>query len=93
MPRFYIVNENTEDTLGDADQLPAAIQLAREAAQLGQPGALVTIVESQGKAVRQFVRLADGAVIEQPIASRAKPELFAVLNGSALVPAGSLPRS
>jgi hypothetical protein len=68
MPRFYVVNESTEDTLGSADSLPDAIRAAQVAARQGRAGDLVTIIESEGQAVRQFVLLSDGTVAEQPIA-------------------------
>jgi hypothetical protein len=68
--QFYIVNENTEDTFDSADNLQDAIRLAREAASQGQAGDLVSILESGGKAVRQFVLLPDGTVAEQAIARR-----------------------
>jgi hypothetical protein len=67
MPRFYIVNESTEDTFGPAGDLEDAIRLAREAARQGQVGDPVSVLESGGMAVRQFVRTADGAVVEQAI--------------------------
>ncbi len=73
MSQFYIVNENTEDTLGSANELRDAVRLAREAAQQGQAGDLVSILESGGKAVRQFVRLTDGTVAEQPVARGVNP--------------------
>jgi hypothetical protein len=68
MPRFYIVNESTEDMFEPAGNLEDAIRLAREAARQGQVGDPVSILESGGMAVRQFVRTADGTVVEQAIA-------------------------
>jgi hypothetical protein len=68
MSRFYVVNESTEDTLGSADSLPVAIRAAQVAARQGRAGDLVTILESEGQAVRQFVLLPDGPVADQPIA-------------------------
>ncbi len=70
MSQFYVVNENTEDTFGSADNLADAIRAAREAARQGQAGDLVSVLESGGQAVRQFVVLPDGTVAEQPIAQR-----------------------
>jgi hypothetical protein len=72
MPQFYIVNENTEDTFESTDSLPDAIRVAREAARQGQAGDLVSILESEGKAIRQFVLLPDGTVSEQAIARPVK---------------------
>jgi hypothetical protein len=68
MPRFDVANESTEDTIGSAENLPDAVRAAREAARQGRAGDLVTILESGGRAVRQFVLLPDGTVAEQPIA-------------------------
>jgi hypothetical protein len=72
MPQYYVVNENTEDTFGAADDLQDAIRLAREVARQGQTGDLVSVLESGGKGVRQFVRMPDGTVVEQAIARPAK---------------------
>lgn len=72
MPRFCIVNENTEDTLDDADNLEDAIRLARKAATKGAAGEAVSVLESGGKAVRQFVLLQSGVVAEQVVASVGK---------------------
>jgi hypothetical protein len=68
MPEFYIINENTEDTFVSTDNLQDAIRLAREVASQGQTGDLISILESGGMAVRQFVLLPDGTVAEQAIA-------------------------
>jgi hypothetical protein len=68
MPLFTIVHESTEDTLGSTDNLPDAIRAAREAAEQGQAGDPVCILESGGKAVRQFVLLPDGKVTEATLA-------------------------
>lgn len=68
MPQFYVVNERTEDTFDSAENLPDAIRAAREAARQGRAGDLLTILESGGQAVGQFVVLPDGTVAEQPIA-------------------------
>jgi hypothetical protein len=68
MPLFYIVNESTEDTVESTDNLQDAIRVAREAARQGQAGDPVCILESGGKAVRQFVLMPDGTVAEQAIA-------------------------
>jgi hypothetical protein len=68
MHLFYIVNESTEDTLESTDNLQDAIRVAREAAKQGQAGDPVCILESGGKAVRQFVLLPDGKVTEETLA-------------------------
>jgi hypothetical protein len=73
MPLFYIVNESTEDTVDSTDNLQDAIRVAREAARQGQAGDPVCILESGGKAVKQFVLLPDGTVEEQAIPRRPKP--------------------
>jgi hypothetical protein len=67
MSQFYVVNESTEDTLASADNLQDAIRVAREVASQGQAGDPVSIVESGGKAVRQFVLMPDGTVAEQAV--------------------------
>jgi hypothetical protein len=69
MSLFHVVNESTEDTLGVADTLQDAIRLAQQAARQGSPADLISIIESGGKSVGQFVLLPDGTVKEQPIAS------------------------
>ena len=70
MSRFYVVNESTEDTLGSAENLSDAICAAKDAARQGRAGDLVSVLESGGQAVRQFVLLPDGTVAEQAIARR-----------------------
>ena len=72
MTQFYIVNESTEDTFEPADNLQDAIRVAREVAKQGRAGDPVSILESGGKAVRQFVRMPDGTVAEQAIARQAR---------------------
>jgi hypothetical protein len=68
MSQFHVINESTEDTYESTENLQDAIRVAREAARQGQAGDAVSILESGGRAVRQFVLLADGTVAEQPIA-------------------------
>lgn len=68
MSQFYIINENTEDTLATTDNLTDAIRMAGDIAGQGQTGDLVSVLESGGQAVRQFLRMADGRVVEQVIA-------------------------
>jgi hypothetical protein len=93
MSQYYLVNESTEDTLDSADDLQSAIRLAREAALQGQAGDRVTILESGGKAVRQFVLLPDGAVIEQAIARRVNRSVGEeALNGAEQVAPANRPR-
>jgi len=72
MAQFYIINESTEDTLESTDNLQDAIRVAREVARQGQAGDPVSILESGGKAVRQFVLMPDGTVAEQAIARPVK---------------------
>jgi hypothetical protein len=72
MSQFYIINESTEDTLESTDNLQDAIRMAREVARQGHAGDLVSILESGGKAVRQFVLMPDGTVAEQAIARPVK---------------------
>jgi hypothetical protein len=72
MSQFYITNESTEDTFESTDDLQDAIRVAREVARQGQPGDPVSILESGGTTVRQFVLLPDGTVAEQAVARRAK---------------------
>ena len=73
MSRFYVVSESTEDTFESTDNLQDAICVAREVAGQGQAGDLVSILESGGRAVRQFVLKPDGTVEEQAIARQVKP--------------------
>ena len=72
MPQFYITNESTEDTLAFTDDLQDAIRMAREVARLGQAGDPVSILESGGNAVQQFVLMPDGTIAEQAIAHQVK---------------------
>ncbi len=71
MSQFYIVNESTEDTFESTDNLQDAIRVAREVARQGHVGDPVSILESGGKAVCQFILMSDGTVVEQVIARRA----------------------
>jgi len=73
MSQFSVVNESTEDTLETADTLQDAIRFAKQAARRGSPGDLVSILESGGKSIGQFVLMPDGTVKEQSIVSAAKP--------------------
>ena len=73
MTQFYVVNESTEDTLCSAESLSDAICAAKEAVRQGRAGDLVSVLESGGQAVRQFVLLPDGMVAEQAIARRVNP--------------------
>ena len=72
MSQFYVTNESTEDTLASTDNLQDAIRLAKEVAQQGQAGDPVSIIESEGKAIRQFVRMPDGTIAEQAIVRQGK---------------------
>ena len=93
MPRFYVVSESTEDTFGSADNLPDAIRTAREAARQGRAGDLVSVLESGGQAVRQFVLLPDGTVAEQAIARHVnRPLGESGTNGAEQVAAADRPR-
>lgn len=88
MSKFHIVNESTEDTLEITDNLQDAIRVARELARLGKVGDPVSILESGGKGVRQFVLMPDGAVAEQAIARAVKLSgIEAQLNPAEQVPA------
>jgi hypothetical protein len=73
MSQFYVVNESTEDTFGATNNLEDAIQVAWEVARQGQAGDPVSILESGGKAIKQFMLMPDGTIAEQAIACRAKP--------------------
>jgi len=72
MFQFYITNESTEDTFESTDNLQDAIRMAREIARQGQAGDPVSIIEREGKTVRQFVLMPDGTVAEQTIARQVK---------------------
>jgi hypothetical protein len=73
MSQFFVINESTEDTLESTNNLEDAIRVAKLAAKQGQAGDLVSILESGGKAVRQFVLIPDGTVADQAIARQVKP--------------------
>jgi hypothetical protein len=93
MSRFYVVNESTEDTLCSAENLSDAICAAKEAALQGRAGNLVSVLESGGQAVRQFVLLPDGTVAEQAIARRVnRSRSEAGLNGVEQVASADRPR-
>ena len=72
MSQFYIVNESTEDTFDSTDNLEDAVRLANEVARQGSTGEPVSILNSGGMTVRQFVLMPDGTVAEQAIACRFK---------------------
>ncbi|HLW64022.1 MAG TPA: hypothetical protein VKS79_01805 [Gemmataceae bacterium] len=72
MLSFCIVNENTEDTLGTADSLEDAVLFAKEVAKQAEPGDLISILESGGMAVKQFVLTSDGIVKEQAVAGQVR---------------------
>lgn len=72
MSQFYIVNESTDDTLQATNELQDAIRVAREVAGQDPAGDLITILDSGGLAVRQFVRLVDGTVTEHTVAHPVK---------------------
>ncbi len=73
MSQFHVVNESTEDTIESTDNLQDAIRMAQEAARQGPIGDPVSILDSAGKAVRQFLLMPDGTVAEQAIAGQGKP--------------------
>ncbi len=73
MSPFYVINENTEDTFATTDNLQDAIRVAREVSRQGQAGDLVSVLESGGKAVKQFVLMPDGTVTELAIAGQVEP--------------------
>ena len=70
MSEYYVVSESSEDTLGSDENLADAICAAKEAARQGRAGDLISVLDSGGQAVRQFVLLPDGTVAEQAIARR-----------------------
>lgn len=72
MYQFYIINDSTKDTLEPIDNLQDAIRVAREVTRQAQPGDPVSILASGGKAVKQFVLMPDGTVVEQAIARQVK---------------------
>jgi hypothetical protein len=72
MSQFYVVHESTEDTLEATAELQDAIRVAREVAGRGPAGDPVSVLDSGGKAIRQFVRMPDGTVAEQAIAQPVK---------------------
>lgn len=72
MSQFHVVNESTEDTFAATDNLPEAIRAAREAARQGQAGDPVSILESGGKAIMQFILMPDGTVAEQAIVGQVR---------------------
>jgi hypothetical protein len=70
MSQFYVVNESTEDTFECTENLQEAIRVAREVAKQGRAGDPVSILESGGRAVKQFILMPDGTIVEQAIARR-----------------------
>jgi len=72
MAQFSIINESTEDTFGSTDNLQEAIRIAREVTRQGQSHDPVSILDSAGQAVRQYVLLPGGKVAEQPIVHAGK---------------------
>ena len=70
MPQYHIINESSEDTIETTENLQDAIRVARETARRGRTGDPVSILESGGKAIGQFVLMPDGTVAEQAIARR-----------------------
>lgn len=64
----YVVNETTEDMFEAVGDIQDAIRLAQDVARKGPAGDPVSILDSSGKAVRQFLRLPNGTVQEQAIA-------------------------
>jgi hypothetical protein len=75
MSQFYIVNESTEDTFEAAGTLQDAIRVAKEVAKQGQPGDPVSVLESGGKAVAQFVLMPDGTVADVPVGKPLLPRV------------------
>ena len=72
MPQYYVINESTEDTLESTDSLQDATRVAKELASQAHPGDPVSILESGGKAIMQFILMPDGNVAEQAIARQLK---------------------
>jgi hypothetical protein len=72
MAQFYVIDEGTEDTFDSTESLQDAIRVAREVAKQRQAGDPVSILESGGKTVKQFVLMPDGTVAEQAIAYQSK---------------------
>lgn len=70
MPEYYVVNESTEDTFESSSNLEDAIRVAREVASKGQEGDPVSVIESGGMTVRQFIRMPNGVVAEQEVVRR-----------------------
>jgi hypothetical protein len=58
--------------LESADNFHDAHRLARQAAKQGLTGDPVSILDSGGKSVGQFILMPDGTVIEQLIANEAE---------------------
>jgi hypothetical protein len=72
MSQFYVIDEHSEDTFAATDNLQEAIRLAREVASQGPVGDPVSVLESTGKAIRQFVLMPDRTVAERAIACNVK---------------------
>lgn len=68
MPKFYVTNENSEDTFAATDNLEEAVHMAQEVAKNSQAGDLVLVESSEGKGLKQFVRRPDGIIEEKEVA-------------------------
>jgi hypothetical protein len=68
MPQFYVIYEGTEDTLASAASLEEAVRFAQETARQGPAGSLISILDSEGSAVKQFLLTSNGSFAEQAIA-------------------------
>ena len=67
MAQFYIVNESTEDMVEAGENLQDAIRLAKKMTGDGPAGGPVSILDSGGLAIKQFVRMPDRTVAEQAV--------------------------
>ncbi len=63
---YYVVNEATEDRYDEVGSLDEALRIARRVAAEGQTGDPVAI-EHDGRVIHQFVRTADGKVVEESV--------------------------
>ena len=66
---YHITSEVSEDTFDTTDQLEDAIRIAKVVAGQAEVGEPIS-VQHLGKNVRQYIRTADGRVMEQPIVSK-----------------------
>lgn len=67
MSKYYVTNENSEDTFCVTDNLQEAIRIAKDVVKTGSVGDLVLIESSDGMAVKQFVLTPEGTILQHDV--------------------------